>query len=369
MPPGNPEFVPLPKRRTVKRPTIKDVAREAECSVSTVSIVVNGRGYVSEETRERVMRVVKALGYHATRSARGLASKTSGNIGFILRDDHFSQAEPFYTRVFLGAEFAAREQNFYVLLATVGHQFSEKKDLPRFLLERNVDGIIVAGKVSRRFIDQVERFGIPIVLIDFEVPRKRYASILIDNRAGAHLAVDHLIACGHRDIAFVGGDIDHPSLSDRLEGYRDKLQEHHIPVQEQLIDVQEPDSRIANGARAMARLLQQQLMPSAVFAANDAMAIGCIQQILQSGLKIPSDVAVAGFDDIEMSSLMQPSLTTLHVFKEELGRQAVETLVGMIRNGDTMRVTKLLPVELKVRESSCAKVVPGEEPVAQQSMT
>jgi len=201
------------------------------------------------------------------------------------------------------------------------------------------------------------------------VPRKRYASILIDNRAGAHLAVDHLIACGHRDIAFVGGDIDHPSLSDRLEGYREKLQENHIPVQEQLIDVQEPDSRIANGARAMARLLQQHLTPSAVFAANDAMAIGCIQQILQSGLKIPSDIAVAGFDDIEMSSLMQPSLTTLHVFKEELGRQAVETLVGMIRNGDTMRVTKLLPVELKVRESSCAKVVPGEELVAQQSMT
>jgi len=353
----------------VKRPTIKDVAREAGCSVSTVSIVVNDRGYVSEETRERVMKVVKELGYHATRSARGLASKTSGNIGFILRDDHFSQAEPFYTRVFLGAEFAARDQNFYVLLATVGRQFSEKKDLPRFLLERNVDGIIIAGKVPPRFIDQVERFGIPIVLIDFEVQRKRYASILIDNKVGAHLAVEHLIACGHRDIAFVGGDIIHPSLAERLEGYREKLEEHHITVQDLWIDTQEPDSRIANGAHAMARLLQQHPRPSAVFAANDAMAIGCIQQILQNGLTIPGDIAVAGFDDIEMSSLMQPRLTTLRVFKEELGRQAVETLVGMIKNGDAMLVTKHLPVELMVRESSCAKVPADEHHVSQHSTT
>jgi LacI family transcriptional regulator len=352
----------------MKRPTIKDVAREAGCSVSTVSIVVNDRGYVSDKTRERVMRVVKGLGYHATRSARGLASKTSGNIGFILRNDHFSQAEPFYTRVFLGAEIAARDQNFYVLLATIGRHFSEKKDLPRFLLEHNVDGVIIAGKVPQRLIDQVERYGIPLVLIDFEVRRKRYASILIDNKTGAHLVVEHLIACGHRNIAFLGGDIDHPSLADRLEGYREKLEEHHIPIQDQLIDIQEPDSRIANGAHAMARLLQQQPRPSAVFAANDAMAIGCIQQILQNGLKIPDDVAVAGFDDIEISSLMQPSLTTLRVFKEELGRQAVETLVDIMKTGNTMRITKHLPVELKVRESSCSKV-PLEQAMVFQNST
>ncbi len=340
----------------MKRPTIKDVARQAGCSLSTVSIVVNNRGYVSEETRQRVMKVVKDLGYHATRSARGLASKTSGNIGFILRDDHFSQAEPFYTRVFLGAEFAAREQNYYLLLATVSHRFSEKKDLPRYLLEQNVDGVIIAGKVSRRFVEHVDRFGIPIVLVDFEVPRKRYASILIDNKNGARAAVRHLIECGHTHIAFVSGDIEHPSLAERLEGYHEALNERGLTVQERLIDITEPDSRIANGANAMLRLLQQKPAPTAVFAANDAMAIGCIQQIRKADLTIPNDIAVVGFDDIEMSSLMQPRLTTLRVFKEELGRQAVDTLVTMIKNGDTMLVTKHLPVDLIVRESSCNHV-------------
>jgi LacI family transcriptional regulator len=295
---------------------------------------------------------VHDLGYHATRAARGLASRTSGNLGFILRDDHFSQAEPFYTRVFLGAEFAAREQNFYLLLATVSHRFSDKKELPRFLHERNVDGVIIAGKVSHRFIDLVEGFGIPVVLVDFEVRRKRYASILIDNKAGARAAVEHLLAAGHRDIAFVSGDIEHPSLAERLQGYKDALTDHGVLIQERLIDVREPDSRIPNGANAMDRLLQQRPFPTAVFAANDATAIGCIQTLRTHGLAIPDEVAVVGFDDVEMSSLMHPRLTTLRVFKEELGRQAVTTLVDMIHNGGSVVVTKHLPVELIVRESS-----------------
>ena len=266
--------------------------------------------------------------------------------------------------MFLGAEFAAREHNFYVLLATVSHRFSDKKELPRFLLERNVDGIIIAGKVSHRFIDQCEGFGIPIVLVDFEVTRKRYASILIDNKAGAHAGVEHLIAAGHRDIAFVSGDIEHPSLADRLEGYKDALTEHGIAVQERLIDTREPDSRIPNGASAMERLLKQRPFPTAVFAANDATAIGCIQTLRARGLAIPGEVAVVGFDDVEMSSLMHPSLTTVRVFKEELGRQAVNTIVDMIHNGDSVVVTKHLPVELIVRESSALPAAVQAEPAS-----
>ena len=105
------------------RPTIRDVAKKAGMSLSTVSLVINNRGYVSSGTRESVLKIVRELSYHPTRSARGLASKTSGNIGFILSEEHFSQAEPFYTRIFLGTEFEARDHNFYILLTTVGNQF------------------------------------------------------------------------------------------------------------------------------------------------------------------------------------------------------------------------------------------------------
>jgi LacI family transcriptional regulator len=336
----------------MKRPTIKDVAREAHCSLSTVSLVVNNTGYVSNETRERVLKVVKDLGYHATRSARGLASKTSGNIGFVLRDDHFDQAEPFYTRVFLGAEFAAGQRGYYVLLSTVNQKFREPEGFPRFLLERNVDGLIIAGRVPMPFLTSVSRFNIPIVLVDFEVKRKRSSAVLIDNRAGAHAAVRHLVSLGHRRIAFVCGDINHPSLAERLEGYRETLAEHGIAEPAGMVDTTEPDSRIANGANAMARILRQPHLPTAVFAGNDATAIGCIQEIQRAGLRIPEDISVVGFDDVELSALMHPPLTTVRVFKEELGRLAIETLVHIITEESSTLITKHVPAELVVRGST-----------------
>src|SRR5512135_725902 len=133
-----------------KRPTIEDVARLSGLSVSTISLVINNRGYVSDETRKKVLKIVEDLSYHPTRSARGLASKTSGNLGFILSEDHFSQAEPFYTRIFLGTEFEARNHNYYILLTTVGKTFHKTRSVPRFLLEQNVDGVIIAGKVNAK---------------------------------------------------------------------------------------------------------------------------------------------------------------------------------------------------------------------------
>ena len=174
------------------RPTIRDVARKAGLSLSTVSLVINNRGYVSPETRESVLKVVRELSYHPTRSARGLASKTSGNIGFILSEEHFSQAEPFYTRIFLGTEFEARIHNFYILLTTVGDQFDPDQYVPRFLLERNVDGIIIAGKVSEKLISYIDSLGLPIVLVDYEMKRALHSAVLIDNWRGGTLAVEHL---------------------------------------------------------------------------------------------------------------------------------------------------------------------------------
>jgi LacI family transcriptional regulator len=341
----------------VKRPTIKDVARTAGCSLSTVSLVVNNRGYVSEELRQRVLKVVEDLGYHPTRSARGLASKTSGNLGFILREDHFSRAEPFYTRVFLGAEFAARDLKYYLLLTTVASRFTED-DLPRFLHERNVDGVIIAGKVDLQLLERIDHFGLPVLLVDFEVKRKRYPAVLIDNRGGAHAAVTYLLSLGHREIGFVGGDMEHPSLAERLLGYRETLAEFGIKAPASLIQTSEMSSDSACGERAMARLLKERPFPTAVFAANDAMALGCMQAIRKAGLRVPDDISIVGFDDVETSILVQPRLTTVRVRKEELGRHAVEQLAGIILKGSTHVTTTHVPVELIVRESSGSHILP-----------
>jgi LacI family transcriptional regulator len=335
-----------------KQPTIKDVARLSGLSLSTVSLVINKRGYVSPETRQKVLKIVEELSYHPNRSARGLASKTSGNLGFILSDYHFSQAEPFYTKIFLGTEFEARNHNYYILLTTVGKTFNTKSDVPRFLLERNVDGVIIAGKVTGKLIDYIDSLGIPIVLVDYESKKRRHSAVLIDNRSGAQKAVQHLLERGHRSVAFIAGDIAHPSIAERFGGYQDALKENSIPFDQNLIVVDQPALRGNDGAEAMGKILQRGKFPTAVFAANDAMAIGCARFLRERGLKIPDDIAVVGFDDIEMSSHLEPPLTTVRVFKEEMGKLAVLRLVEMIKSKTRTLITTHVPVELIVRAST-----------------
>src|SRR5438105_3408848 len=131
-----------------RRPTICEVAAKADLSISTVSLFLNNSSKVGGEARKKIQRVIGDLGYTPRRSARGLASKLSGNIGFIVSEDHFTQAEPFYTRIFLGTEFEARDHEYYILLTTVSKQFTNRQSIPRFLLEGNVDGIILAGRID-----------------------------------------------------------------------------------------------------------------------------------------------------------------------------------------------------------------------------
>lgn len=335
-----------------RRPTIKDVARQAGLSLSTVSLVMNQSGYVSNETRARVLHVVKELGYHPSRVARGLASKTSGNIGFILSDDHFSTAEPFYTRIFLGSEFEARNHNFYILLTTVGGQTGNDGTIPRFLLEGNVDGVIIAGKISVKLVEYIERLGLPLVLVDYELPGKRISSVLIDNRKGAHLAVQHLARLGHKRIAFIGGDIRHPSIAERLKAFQEALEELGLPLDERLVVTSESDTRLENGSAAAIKLYAQGGEPTAVFAANDAMAIGCMQHAKQRGLRIPDDLSIVGFDDIESATHVEPPLTTVRVFKEEMGTLAMQRLVSAVKSQTRTIVNTYVPVELIVRSST-----------------
>lgn len=335
-----------------KRPTISDVAKLAQCSPSTVSLVLNNRGYVSPTVRKRVLTIIKDLSYHPSHSARGLASKTSGNFGFILSDDHFSQAEPFYTRIFLGTEFEARNHSYYILLTTVGPSFNKSKDAPRFLLERNVDGVILAGKVDASLIDYIDALGIPIVLVDYTTQRRKHSSVLIDNISGGQIAVNHLLACDRQEIAFIAGDINHPSIAERYAGYQEALKEHGMTLDPTLIHVAEPALRGVDGANAIHHILDRRKAPSAVFAANDAMAIGCIHYLRQRGINVPEDVAVIGFDDIDMSSHIEIPLTTIRVFKEEMGKLAVLRLVEIIKERTSHVVTTHVPVELIVRRST-----------------
>lgn len=332
-------------------PTIKDVAKKAGVSLSTVSLVINNKSNISPETRQKVEQAILELDYHPRRNARGLAAKRTFNIGFILTDDHFSQAEPFYTKVFLGTEFEARQHHYYILLTTVPRGFREGSTVPRFLLERNVDGVIMAGRVPQGLINYVKKLKLPIVFVDYLPNDSRCSAVLIDNEGGAHAAVAHLIDQGHRQIAFLGGDMAHPSMAERLIGYKRALQERGLAAPEALTVVDQNDSGFQNGYAGASDLFARGVKPTAIFACNDAMAIGCLKYLQERGWAVPDDVSLIGFDDIEQDVLIEPRLTTIRVFKEELGAMALRRLVEMIDEKRTIVGQALVPVELVVRDS------------------
>ena len=333
-----------------RRPTIRDVAKKAGLSLSTVSLVLNKKGYVSEPTKEKVLSIIKELDYHPQPSARGLASKLSGNIGFILTDEHSSQSEPFYTRIFLGSELEARKHNYYILLTTVGKNIKQTDEMPRFLFDNNVDGVIIAGKIGVSWIEYIAKKNIPLLLIDFVAPR--ISSITIDNKAGAELVMQHFLEGGHKKIGFIGGDIKHPSVQERYLKYRSMLLNAGISPNERWENVDQANTTMVDGYEAAKKIFSHnENKPTAIFAANDAMGIGCMRYLTEKGLKVPNDVAIVGFDNIEAGLHVDPPLTTVNVHREEMGSLAVRRMVEMIRDKTAVVTKTVTPVELVLRES------------------
>jgi len=332
--------------------TIKDVANKAGVSIATVSFVINNSKHVTTETKNRVLKTIKILNYHPSKSARDLVSKKTGFIGFILTDDHFLRTEPFYTRIFLGTEFEARSDDYYILLTSVRSDFNKNDQLPRFVLNKSVDGIIIAGKIPINLIERLSDYNLPIIFIDFVPPSNGYPLILIDNIQGGVLATDHLIHLGHKNIAFIGGDIEHTSVRDRLNGYKQALEKANIPLKNNLIIVDAPYPDRQNGYNSAKRLFAKNKNVTAIFTCNDAMAIGVMHYLKDNDYVIPRDVSLIGFDDVEADLMLNPLLTTIRVPKIELGTEAFRLIVNILKNKKSIPKKILVPVELIVREST-----------------
>ncbi|HFE65389.1 hypothetical protein B1H10_09160 [candidate division KSB1 bacterium 4484_188] len=333
--------------------TIKDIAKKAQVSVATVSLVIHDNDRISPETKKRVRKAIKELQYYPTRSARGLVSKKSGNIGFILTDDHFSRSEPFYTQIFLGTEFQAREFEYYILLTTISSNFGQQDPLPRFVLEKNVEGVIMAGKVPDIIIRQLEDIKMPMVFVDYYPKGKKYPVVMIDNIEGGLQATQHLIDCHHHRIAFIAGDIRHPSISGRFQGYKTALEQANIPFDEMLTVTNREYPDRENGYMATRQLFEQNKQFTAIFTCNDAMAIGALQYIKEMKLSVPGDISLIGFDDVESDLSLDPPLTTMRVPKVDMGVEAVRLMVESLQKNNAYPRKVLVPVQLIVRKSTC----------------
>jgi len=335
--------------------TIKDIAKIAGVSTSTVSLVISAKGYVSSETRSRVQQVIDEYNYIPSRSAQQLASQRTGNIGFIVSDIHLSRSEAFYSRILLGAELEARNHGMYILLSTVGGNSDIPANIPRFVNSNDVDGIIIAGSVPQGLIAHIHNQKIPTVLVDFSIDGINLDLISIDNRHGVAQVVDHLVSHNISQISFVGGSFYHPSIKERFEGYQTAMTKNGLGEIARNSDFHylvEHETSHECGQRGIATILKKNPNLEAVICVNDTTATGCIQHLKSIGKNIPEEIKVAGFDDTAFAAITQPPLTTVHVPKVQMGVEGLKLLIDRIENRKRIHQTRLIPVELIVRESS-----------------
>jgi DNA-binding LacI/PurR family transcriptional regulator len=332
--------------------SIKDVARAAGVSHSTVSRALSESGQVRPETRERIRKVALEMGYSPDSHARSLVTGRSNTIGVVVA----TIADPFVAEVVQGVETTAHDQGYTVILAGSGSEPTREIAAVQMLRSKRVDGVIVtASRIGALYLDHVERLGVPVVLINNHNEQSGHYTytVTVDNRHGSLLAMDHLLRKGHRRIAYVTGPADHSSDMERMGAYREALEAHGLPWDPDLIV---PGNGWPDGGRqALERLMDLRLLPTAVFCYNDLTAIGLMGLARERQIQVPGSLAVVGFDDIPLAAYVQPPLTTIAQPKVEMGRLAMEMLLDLVRSEDpagARRSDAVVQGRLVVREST-----------------
>jgi LacI family transcriptional regulator len=335
------------------RVTMAQVAQQSGVSLSTVSLVLRDRPGVGPGTRRRVLKSAKDLGYIPKRPTAPYTADLT-NIGMILKaePDRVPEANKFYSRVVAGIETACRRMgtNLFYASMTVDED-SHPLELPRILVEQDsADGLLLLGVYLNEALNPViDRRTTPIILVDAYATSGAHDAVVSDNVAGACEAVTYLISHGHRHIAFVGSHPKaHPSIQERQRGYERALGDHGIT------DRYSAECHIANNGEVIAAttsLLHESPEITAVFGANDDVAIGVIDAAHGMGLKVPDDLSVVGFDNIDLAERVSPSLTTMHVDKVGMGRLAVQLLVNRVEHPQSTPVRAVVCPRLIERGS------------------
>ena len=330
--------------------TIKDVARLAGVSTTTVSHVINETRYVSDELRASVLAAMEELNYRPNVLARGLRRGETKTIGLVVPDN----SNPFFAEVARIVENIGFENGYSVILCNSDGNLEKEAAYVNVLIAKQVDGVIyIAAGSKYEHLHELTMAGIPVVVADRDIPQTLADVVLVDNERGGYDATRYLLSLGHRRIACIAGPSDLTPSADRVHGYRRALGEFGIPIEEKWIVP--GDFRYQGGEAAIAELLRLGEPPSAVFVCNDVMAIGALRAVRSAGLQIPGDVSIVGFDDIPLASAVSPALTTVAQPIVELATLAAQLLMSRTQSdqqdGPKQRI--VLDTELIVR-GSCA---------------
>ena len=329
------------------RITIADVAREAGVSQQTVSRVLNDKREISPATRERILLVIQRLGYRPSRIARGLATSRTMTIGLIVPDI----GNPFFSEMARGADRAAHEAGYSLLLGNTFEDAQREADVLHALEDKRVDGFILCS--SRLPQDKLDEFCASqpaVVLVNRESQHAGVGTVRVDDAAGAREAVRHLVAQGRRVIGFLAGPAASYSGQDRVTGYRAALAQAGLALDPQLVVHSLP--YLEGGRQAALSLLTARLDVNALLCYNDLVAVGALQACAKLGRRVPEDVAVIGCDDIPLAEMVTPPLTTLSISQQDLGAQAVKLLLNKLGGRDGERRDIVLRPLLVIRASA-----------------
>lgn len=331
-------------------PTIRDVAELAGVHPSTVSRVINDDSRISEKTKNKVLLIIKKLGYTPNAIARGLKTKRTYTLGMLIPDI----TNPFFAEIARGVEDAANANGFNIILCNTDDKLKKERIYLEILKGKRVDGLILGtAHIKDKSILELENNNFPYILVSRNIEGLDKNCVIVDDVAGGIMATEYLIKLGHRRIAHITGPLKTRSALNRLKGYKLTLKKYEIEYRDELVG--EGDFRIKGGYQVMKRFLKLAEPPTAIFAANDLLALGAIQAIQKKKYHIPEDFCIIGFDDIRLASFVHPSLTTIRQPMLEMGALAVKMLLKIIEEGEFNQKKIVLKSKLIIRKS-CKKI-------------
>ncbi len=327
------------------KPTIYDVAREAGVSTTTVSKILNNTGRISDKTKQKVLKIMDELNFQPNVLASAMKGKSTYSIAFLIPDID----NPIYAKYMKHIEIHGQELGYNIVMCSTENDAAKEARHIASMRQKRVDGFIIASKFSNvALLEELIQEGFPVSLFAHERPEFSVDSVSVDDYVGGYEATKHLLHLGHRKIAVIGEESY--SGRARIRGYRQAILDEGLDVGEELILYS--DSTIEGAKYHVGQLLKSKKRPTAIFGYNDLSAIGAIIAAKESGLKVPEDISVIGFDNISLCEIVDPPLTTIDMPVAELGKKVMELLVGKIEGTEkTKQRISLLP-KLIVRQST-----------------
>lgn len=339
-----------------KNVTIRDVARESGLSIATVSRFLNGKGYLSEQSEKKIKDVMERLDYKPNEVARSLSNRKTNTIALLIPDI----TNPFFPELVVAIEGVARSRGYSLFLMNTEEELLHSNGFWRSLESRFIDGLILGSfQFTGEVLKGMENMNLPFVRIDRGAGDDEDNSFGVDNSEGAKLAVEHLIEVGCKKVAHISGPSSYPSSLERVKGYREAM-DKYLPLQEECI--YEGDFSLESGQNLTKQLMNNHKECDGIFFGNDLMAIGALKALKLMNIRVPEEIAIIGFDGIQLTQMVDPEISTIEQPIDELGKLATTHLIDMIEKKNEGSNYVKLDVQLRKRESTLGKR-PGLSPV------